>query len=448
MNNFSTSRSVDGNDGALLRRANNDPGRRELAGWKAIGTIVAFAPVLHLLATWDRDGGLTQMNHWFRLYSIPVIALEVIMLIFALFLGWSPTSQFNQLPSVVKYLLITAFVMVGLSTFVASVDPTTSFLFASKYLLQILTGAALVFLISSDKNFSLNYWLGAVLTGSILYVTLITIFCLTVIKPADFQWVERIPSATNIRQIGNVMGLMALSSATLVIVGRSRRSEAIGLITTTFLLTFVAWSGTRTALLAFLLALTLSLAITGMTVQRKKILLLISSAVAAGLISVCIPNPTPEFGLIRIASSLGSEDISSGRAKMWLDALHAISTSPWIGHGAGTYRENMYILNGYPYNHPHNFILQFVYDWGLLGGGVVLGLLAWLGLRLIHTSRDNGAAGFLALSAYLSILAMGFIEGTLFHPLPMLLAIALICPHLSRSQSAKGSNERTQNRQN
>ncbi len=416
-----------------------DDGRQDggQVGLKKILAIIALAPLVHVLATWDIDGKITQINQWTRLYSLPVILLELFILLVAYDQGWRPHRQVRALTQPVKLLILAATGSIVFTSLFASTDPLTSSLFAIRYAVHGLVLATLVFLIARASSFDFERWVGTITVGGLGYIASLTIFCVVVRDPENFKWIERLPSATNVRQIGNVVGLLVLAPTTLLVFSRTIRTDAIAFAATTALLTFIMWSGTRAALLSFVIAVCIAAFLHKDVVGGKKLMALAAASVVALLLSLALPSPAPGFGFIRIADSLDSGDVTSGRLQIWADTISAITNSPVFGHGAGTYRDNMAALNGYPFNHPHNFILQLTYDWGALGGGLVLAFITWLGWFIISTPTTHKNLHFLAIATYASVLSMALVEGTLFHPLPILLGVALIGPHVALARAGK-----------
>ena len=87
-------------------------------------------------------------------------------------------------------------------------------------------------------------------------------------------------------------------------------------------------------------------------------------------------------------------------------------------------------LYDFDFNHPHNVVLQYVYDWGIIGGGAGLLILSWLGIRLFSTNDNGSSVRFVSIAGFTATLAISMIEGTLFHPLPIFICIALVSPAL------------------
>lgn len=428
MTRTATSNQADTDKAAIAQALSWD--ERLGAGWKPPLLLLAIMPLLHALATWDWDGHINVVNHALRLYSLPVVGIELIVLWWAARRGWHPTKHFSKLPKVAKLLFVALFISVALSTIFSSISPITSALFAGRYCLHLLLASSLVFLISDDPKFDLNCWVSVFFWGTALYIISLIIFCLFVIDPENFLWVERLPSATNVRQIGNVLGLLALIPATQMIFNSCSKKMATTGLLLIVLMTFIMWTGTRGALLGFAVAICIAGLHNINAIIARRAMLVPALCFVALSISIFIPTPAPEFGIIRIAESIVGTDASSGRWYMWQTAYEAIQSAPNFGHGAGTYRDHMVVANGYPYNHPHNFILQAVYDWGIVGGGLVLALLGWLGFTLFASTDGPSEQRFLSISGYVGLLTIGMIEGTLFHPLPIVIVIALMSPQL------------------
>jgi O-antigen ligase len=398
--------------------------------------VLAASPAIHALATWDIDGNISAINQTLRLYSLPIIWLEIMVLLLAARDGWRPLVQFRGLPKIVQGLLAAFLVLGASSSVLIAEDVAVSLLHFSKYWLQIMLLGAITFHLAKARDFSISRWIEGINWGSAAYLLIIVLFCLLIVDPQTFRWVERLPSATNVRQIGNLIGLAAIVPAATLLLNPKAHLTLAAFVFTTACLAFVMWSGTRGALVGYFGAIIVAGWLCREWLFPRRLLMIASSCILAALLSLTVPAPAPEFGLIRVHASFYGEDSSSGRIKMWANAANAIKDAPFIGHGAGTYRANMAESNGYPYNHPHNFVLQYAYDWGLAGGSLALLLLGNLGLAILRKTESKPQEKFIATGGYAGLLTIGLIEGTLFHPLPMLFAIALIAP-LLRERTAK-----------
>ena len=408
-------------------------GRRYI-GWKAAAYLIASMAVLHTVATWDWDGQISSVNRALRHYSFPVVWLELVILLLAARLGWRPYQQFSCLPVPAKWLFSLLCVSVGITSIFVSGSPITSTLFAIRFLLHGLLIGSLIFLASADHEFDFKNWVAPLSWGIALYLFALTAFCLLVPDPASFPWVQRIPSATNIRQIGNVLGLMALVPATLLLFERSMPKARFAALLLMALLSFIMWSGSRGALLGVCVATLFAGWHCRTVIATDRAMLLAFAFGVALTVSLFLPVPDPNFGLIRMAEAVASSEPSAGRWQVWQSTVEAIKTNLLFGHGAGTYRGNMEALTGQPFNHPHNFILQFTYDWGIVGGGLAMGLLAWLGFSVISSEKGTVEERFISTGGLAGIVTMAMIDGALYYPLPIIIVVALMVPRLVRDQ--------------
>lgn len=402
--------------------------------WTIALILVSAVSAFHMLATWDWDGRLSQVNAALRHFSLPVVWIELMLLLWAARCGWDPIRHFTHLPRLAKQLFMLLIFSVMITSIFSSNLPATSALLAVRFIIHIAVLSSLIFLISNDEKFDFEFWANGLVLGAASYLFLLIIFCILVTDPVNFRWVIQVPSATNIRQISNILGILALVPTTLLMFEKYRRRQFFLVLLLIAILTFIMWTGTRTALFGYLTGFCIALIVQPSYFKWDRFFGILVAIILALVISLFLPIPDPQFGIIRIAESISAQDISTGRVKLWLDALNAIMESPLLGHGAGTYRLNMHFGNPYPVNHPHNFVIQFIYDWGVLGGGIALIFLGWLGYRIAYPKGHEEK--FLAVCAYGGLLATAFVEGTLFHPLPIVIAFAMIAPWLSARPSA------------
>jgi O-antigen ligase len=409
-----------------------EAGRKTTEIWKIAIIIIAMMPLVQTIVTWDADGQFTLLAHYIRQYSLPTTILELTLLAICTSTGWRPHKQFFGLSRATQSLIVATVFLILISSLAASESPMVSTLFALRYAAHILLIGALVHIFSvAETDQDIEYWVWAIFFGGLIYVAALSYFAIFVPKPVDFRWSECMPSATNIRQIGNVVSLLALAPVALLLFEKNSLKTVLAWIGLTCLLTFLMWTGSRGALISLCVATGFAAWRARTAIKVNRALFFVSATVIALITSVLIPVPDSSFGLVRMAESVSSSDLSSGRVQVWQHSVSAILDSPVLGHGAGTYRQNMVSINGVSLNHPHNFILQFVYDWGLLGGGFMLASLAIFGVELLSSPVGRADARFLASSAFVTLVSGAMIDGPLFYPLPIIIAIAMMSPQIS-----------------
>lgn len=203
------------------------------------------------------------------------------------------------------------------------------------------------------------------------------------------------------------------------------------------------WSGGRTPLLALGVAVGVWAWQSPVAVRRQLCGRAVLLLVAGMVLSAAFWTRSPELGwwhAIRrtaAAAETGSVSrLSSTRADFWQDVVHRAKDAPWLGHGPDSYRYLTPKLDG---QQPHNFVLQFWLDLGLVGavpllllfGGALVGgwkravqlgepmTLAWLGLLTASLAAGLLDGVFYHLLALLpAMLAFGVAVGLVAKPAP------------------------------
>lgn len=410
-----------------------DAGAALKNGWPKYIWLIALLPFFQTLVTWDFDGDLSGLQYALRHLSIPALTGEIIFLLYSLRSAFSPWNTARQMPLPVQALLgIWIAFAVSASVFQHD-DKPASLLAASRFGLHMCFLAAMVHYIKRSQTPDISRWLNAISVGIICYIAALTIFALCVPEPATFKWATRLPSATNIRQIANIVAIPAAAPIALLLFGneRHRRASALWL---TIIVTFLAWSGSRTALFAVIISI-FSAMIFMRALPKAKSLAVLAACFATGLLaSLPLPTPTSAFGLFRMLDKMQEQDnVSSGRVEFWMNTIGEISKHPWLGYGSGRFRQNMHEIHGTDFNHPHNFILQFTYDWGIFGAAAILSLLLYLLWTIIKRAPSNPLAGFVALLGISILCAIAMVDGAFFYPLTIIAAIILTAPILAHA---------------
>lgn len=232
---------------------------------------------------------------------------------------------------------------------------------------------------------------------------------------------HRMPHYANIRHFA-YHGFIAAASATALFI-MARRFEVTSLVLTSAALFGIVLLGARGALIAWLVCVSVLACF-----HKERARLVIFSLVAAA-ISVGLAYYLTSFGMVRAPTLLarvggGTETAFhvADRLAIWADAIRAILDRPWFGYGP-----EGYIMSRCCNPHvaqPHNFVLQFLLEWGVIGTGLML-LAAWSMIRFFGRGRvivgalasDTGILGLVAV--LLSFLAYATIDGLLYHAIPV-----------------------------
>ena len=151
-------------------------------------------------------------------------------------------------------------------------------------------------------------------------------------------------------------------------------------------------------------------------------LLSLFGGLAIGLAS---PTPHPMFGPLRMLVSSSSDDPGSGRTEIWLGTLRVFRDKPLFGYGESQFRLLVPEVHG-AYNHPHNWMLQILFQWGLVGAFCYFALAALVWIHFERSVRDLGDSALPAYLVAISLLVYALYEGTLYDPYPIaMLALAI-----------------------
>jgi O-antigen ligase len=190
-------------------------------------------------------------------------------------------------------------------------------------------------------------------------------------------------------------------------------------------MTMTIWSGTRAAILAIGVACAIQVVSTR---SIPKIAVIGRLSILTGM-AACIAFPLIPFGdsnfyLFSISDGYQSAgEISSGRTDMWLATYHKWLEAPWFGWGSGSTFWEVRAL-GWTHTQPHNFLLQFLVSWGVVG---TTGAIWLLGRTLFAAHRSTSAqpALYPLLIGADALLVMACLEGMLHYPRFIMLLMLL-----------------------
>lgn len=234
---------------------------------------------------------------------------------------------------------------------------------------------------------------------------------------AVFNWV-RLPIFGNIRRLAMTAGLM---SVFLYLDAGYRQSEKWLLALARVVgLSLLFWSGSRGAMLGWMLALLLFIRLTGQWSRWRGWSLEVGVAIALAIL-FDVGNPSMGFFGAFLRSWSGAvvtgtvDGLSSGRMSLWLKTLEVLQEPRIALFGAGG---NGFVRLHLMFDqifHPHNIVLQILSDWGV--GGLLL--LLWLVRQGVPMRSDLKSAktSMTGLGAALMVflLVTGLLDGGLYH---------------------------------
>ncbi len=255
-------------------------------------------------------------------------------------------------------------------------------------------------------------------------------------QPHDHSWV---PYHSHIRHF-SYHGMVA-SCAGISLAFLDNRLRMVGFLLGAFALTGIFFFGARGALLGWLVFVA-----TYALTSKRYLGILLLSAVTAGIamslayaLSMYIAQSPFTGGIHSRVESIETLVHTTGRIEIWQDAIKAAMQHPWFGWGLDGYRMSNCCLYGTV--QPHNVLVQWVVEFGVIGASVVLGACWWIvGKRLTHVITSGGSNPNLAalLSVSNGFFAFGLVDGLFYHVIPLLL-LAILCALLYQSLDAEAS---------
>ena len=406
--------------------------RQQLAGeqsWFFIIVAIAFTPLVQGLLTTTFDGYVTYGQSVIRVLSVVTILTELFVVVVAIKLGvWHFMA--SAAPPRAKILLALFCTSAMISVFSSENMLAFSLFITLRFFLQLAALFSLVHIMAVSPAFDTTRYFRIIASGLLLYVAYIVLVIATIDDPATFYWPGGLPSATNIRHIGNYVAILLLAAIGISLIANDA-TRWFALVLVFIATAFLAWTGSRAAFFGLIIALPVALYAIRRTVSATRVTLSISTLAAAVVFSTALPVPDSSFGVMRMITASDTRqngDISSARTVVWKHTIAEIEEAPLAGHGAGRFLGNMDAKYRLDLDNPHNVILQFAYDWGIIGAALAFALLATGSFQLVRLPLISPLATFCAVSGLILMLSIGMLEGMFYHPLKMLLVSALVAP--------------------
>lgn len=387
---------------------------------------LACLPVIFALISLRTDGQFAFWQLFVRQFWLPGQIFEVGTIIFAFSQGCSLQREFKSYPHFVRILTVVWFASIIVAT-LFSPQPNTAMLGMISWTIHALFAISIYYLWKNWENeaglncrYKLATW---VPLGGACFGLLIVAFVLGVGLQADYDWVSSLPGFTHIRHSGYfLMPAMALSAGMIAITDGRQKLRHMALLAANF--GFTIWIGSRGPLTVFVALLLLAFILFAVMRNIRTIGALLLSVAAGASLSQAIPAPAHSsfnaISRIEGGKSQSVDKLSSGRTDIWRDTAQGIAERPLVGHGGNQFRLLVPAAQK-TYNHPHNSVLQFTYEWGLVGGGALLCLLALLFWRMFRISmmRPNEMLPLFLAASSMAIFSL--IDGVFYYNLPIML---------------------------
>ena len=370
------------------------------------------------------------MTEWSRLQELPFVFSEFLVFCWALLRGMELRTYWDKIPRDCRIAL--SLFMVGLwgSTLLVSKVPATSLTISLSFVVQLLFALSVFHLIDGPRkkvisHLALGFGAGLAALAAFTAWRFLLPPAAHLVPGGKIEWFASLPGFINVRHFGSWTGAV-LAIFTAIIIQR-RDETAVNWHDAFFLLamTMTIWSGTRAAMLA----IAISCAILIISTRRFPSLRVIGRLSILTGIAGCIAFPLLPYGdssfyLVSIVDSYGSiNQVSNGRADLWAITFDKWLEAPWFGWGSGATFWEVHII-GWRHTQPHNFVLQFLVSWGIIGA---IGALWLLGRAVFAAQRCALAQPKLwpLLTGIYALLVMACLEGMLHYPRFIMLIMLL-----------------------
>ncbi len=365
-----------------------------------------------------------------RLLELPFVVCEALVICWALGRGMELRQLARSLPRDCRRAA--ALLMLGVwgSTLLVSKVPSISLAISVSTVLHLLFAAAVLHLLRTGRppsvdRFAIGLGAGLVALAAVTAWRFLLPPPLWQVPGGVIEWSSSLPGFISVRHFGSWTGAVTAIAALLVL-QRPRGAtwswrEALFLLSAAMTI----WSGTRAAVLAIALSCAIAVAGRGrlpdwQIVGRVAVLTIVSTAVAYLL----RPHGDQAFFLVRLGDAAGGgvEAFTSGRLSLWIATFQKWLEAPFFGWGSGSTFWEVY--TGWPHTQPHNFVLQFLISWGVVGTCGALWLLA----RATASAHECASADSELWPLYAglcALLIMALLEGMLHYPRFIMLIAAL-----------------------
>jgi O-antigen ligase len=402
--------------------------------------LIAFMPVVTATLSWSVDGSFTFFQFQSRIWSLPMVAVEFLTMVYAFSSGMPNITLVSGLKTWHRWMLLLALCTALLSAGIAAINPAMAIWGTLVWTIHFCFAGSVAFLVSQLKTLIWSSFWKAFVIGTVSYVALTAVFVRSIPYPQSFPWADCMPGVLNVRHIGYFVGPAIGVAIALYISGKTSANKIIYGTVLTVLTCFGCWTGSRGMFFSLFIAIALSLYVYPILRKLRVWAALIIMMVGAVLASTAIPAPDENFGIFnRIAQASRystADNFSSGRIALWKKTISYIVKRPLLGYGAEQFRSNMRpeinLLQ------PHNLALQILFQWGILGA---IGFFSLIIPILVATFKNATSAGLISLPAFfvfITLFAFSMIDGTGYYPFPIVLMIlAAICLSEAKESLAK-----------
>lgn len=388
---------------------------------------IFLSPLLSVIFLTSWNGNFSDWQTVARLFFLPALYGEIALCIVALAIGLNLVQSFGKLSVSAKIILgLWLFVLCG-ATILADANQPVAILGAGFWLVHAMTFAAVVYLIRQAGLEHLRLEKLAVMLPLASAAAGFTIYIFANVKglAGDVDWVSFLPAYAHIRHTGYIFApAIAVSLAHLA--AKPGELEKTHLMLLTINSALMLWLGSRGPVFGILTAVMICM----ICFPAMRSVRFVTRAAVAGTAGAILSllAPLPQHGAFGALQRFwnGSTDptaFSSGRLNFWIETVDLIWQRPLLGHGSLQFQFISTNAGGI-YKHPHESILQFLFDWGIFGGGAFLAMIALLIHMAFFKAKAPPYVKLVCAMGFATMCVFSLIDGLFFYAYPI--AVSMI----------------------
>ena len=279
-----------------------------------------------------------------------------------------------------------------------------------------------IFIISLTKYFSLNDKLPFDYLPHAILVAVLLLFIDINLNLTSIDYSEglRIITSSNIRHLGHIVIVSTLYLSIKLLMGE-RLNNILFILSTITSISLLIWLGGRGAIYSYLIGASLAIVVIYKSneLKIKNILILTSLVITSVIISLPL-NIYSWNGLNRLLDTKQyyGQDIntlSTDRIELWNISLDYIKEKPFFGYGAESFILNSETI----FRHPHNFIVQWLFNFGLVGTLIFLTFMIYIIIIGFNNSKNKSYfINLFPLACLCGLLSNALVSGTLYYSPP------------------------------
>jgi len=380
--------------------------------------MIGAAPVLLMLLSWAPGGVMTLSQAAIRASSLPIIAVELLVVMLALRRGLFSAIRTVSWPRIVP-IAAAVLLAIMLATAAFAPVPGRAGVATGFWVLHALFGLSVWQL--SGRLLRGEDLVHAYLAGFVLFVACFALFVSQVPDPARFDWTRGLPAGTHIRHLGYYAAAIFGLSAGVMAGDRGRLSWAAAFGVAALAAAFAFWTGSRGTIAAAIAGLLAGIVLLP-AARRLRCWAGALGAIALGALAAsALPSPAGNMGLERTMVATAGDNIATGRFEMWRIVVEAIRERPLFGYGEAQMAE---VARFWDMIQPHNIVLQTTLAWGMIGSLCIALLVVAYARQAIPAVRSEAGETLAPFLAMMTLAAFSLFDGALFYALPISIFMA------------------------